>query len=298
MTNGRHIPEDVKRLVRQDCRFGCVICGMPLFEYDHIDDFAEVGEHEPANLVLLCPNHHRDKTADRLSRERVREGRRSPFNAGKSETSVYGIASAAQLDIWVGSNQVQGQKNAAEHFVVWINGNPYVTIHREGNAYTYSALVTDDAGRVILRIDHGELAVATDVWDYRYEGRVLSIRSARGQILLEAEVADHILKLSRGTFVDQHETGLLLEPGGAVVPTMSGLHVGSWERCRSIDNAAGAFAVVRRACFPHSPPHGFGFFRDWAAPYEQDAMALQKRMKDGAPDSYPKGLETFRSYPR
>jgi hypothetical protein len=35
------IPLPVKRLVRQQCAFGCVLCGLPLYEYDHIVPYHE-----------------------------------------------------------------------------------------------------------------------------------------------------------------------------------------------------------------------------------------------------------------
>ena len=42
----RHIPADVARAVRQECGFGCVICGVALIQYEHFDpEFAEAREH-------------------------------------------------------------------------------------------------------------------------------------------------------------------------------------------------------------------------------------------------------------
>lgn len=38
--NSRNIPLPIQREVRQRCGFGCVICGMPLYEYEHMEEWA------------------------------------------------------------------------------------------------------------------------------------------------------------------------------------------------------------------------------------------------------------------
>jgi 5-methylcytosine-specific restriction endonuclease McrA len=56
------IPRKTKLRVRQRCGFGCVICGHPIYQIDHMVDHAVVQEHKAANLTLLCPRHHDEKT--------------------------------------------------------------------------------------------------------------------------------------------------------------------------------------------------------------------------------------------
>jgi hypothetical protein len=57
----RAIPEPVKREVRQRCGFGCVICGKPLYDYDHKLGFSKVRRHVAEQITLLCPTHHADE---------------------------------------------------------------------------------------------------------------------------------------------------------------------------------------------------------------------------------------------
>jgi 5-methylcytosine-specific restriction endonuclease McrA len=52
------IPQPIQRQVRQECRFGCALCGKPVFHYDHIIEYNIVKEHKAENLVLLCEEHH------------------------------------------------------------------------------------------------------------------------------------------------------------------------------------------------------------------------------------------------
>lgn len=55
----RPIPEEIKRIVRQKSGFGCVLCGLWLYNYHHIDPpFFEAKEHDPNRICILCSNHH------------------------------------------------------------------------------------------------------------------------------------------------------------------------------------------------------------------------------------------------
>ena len=49
------VPELMKREVRQRCGFGCVICGMPLYTYEYMLDYANVHRHvaDEFNAPLL-----------------------------------------------------------------------------------------------------------------------------------------------------------------------------------------------------------------------------------------------------
>ncbi len=50
--------------------FVCVRCGAPAHEVDHIVPVFEDGPSEMENLQLLCPTHHREKTAKEAARAR------------------------------------------------------------------------------------------------------------------------------------------------------------------------------------------------------------------------------------
>lgn len=57
----RHIPEEIKRLIRQNSKFGCVVpyCREAIYEYEHIDpEFKDALEHNPDNICLVCPKHN------------------------------------------------------------------------------------------------------------------------------------------------------------------------------------------------------------------------------------------------
>ena len=52
----RTIPEPIKRQIRQDSGFGCVICGLGIIQYEHVDpEFHLAKIHDPSKMTLLCP---------------------------------------------------------------------------------------------------------------------------------------------------------------------------------------------------------------------------------------------------
>lgn len=69
----RNIPRPIQREVRQRCGFGCVICGTPLYEYEHMEEWAEVKRHVAEEITLLCDKHHKEKTNGWLPKEDVRK---------------------------------------------------------------------------------------------------------------------------------------------------------------------------------------------------------------------------------
>ena len=80
MTQRPPIPQELKREIRQRCGFGCVICGMPLYEYEHMLEWAEVQRHVAGEITLLCRQHHGEKTNGLLPKEVVVASNQNPYN--------------------------------------------------------------------------------------------------------------------------------------------------------------------------------------------------------------------------
>ena len=71
MSDRPPIPEGIKRMLRQEAYFGCVKCGCPIIEYHHIEPWSVVKKHEVDNLVVLCPNCHREANVGAYYKEQV-----------------------------------------------------------------------------------------------------------------------------------------------------------------------------------------------------------------------------------
>jgi hypothetical protein len=74
------IPYEIKREVRQRCGFGCVICGSPLYEYEHMEGWAVVHRHVAEEITLLCDKHHSERTKGLLPKEDVVKANNNPYN--------------------------------------------------------------------------------------------------------------------------------------------------------------------------------------------------------------------------
>lgn len=60
---GRYIPPEIRRLLRKEAGYGCVICGNIIIEYEHIEpEFKDALEHDPNKMTILCPGCHANVT--------------------------------------------------------------------------------------------------------------------------------------------------------------------------------------------------------------------------------------------
>src|SRR4030042_2333444 len=78
--SSRNIPLPIQREVRRRCGFGCVICGMPLYEFEHMLGWAKVPRPVTEEITLMCDQHHRERTAGLLPIEAVSEANANPYN--------------------------------------------------------------------------------------------------------------------------------------------------------------------------------------------------------------------------
>lgn len=257
------IPEPIKREARQQCYFGCAICGMPFFQYDHIEEYAEVKEHTADNLVLLCPNHHAAKTTHKLSKERIREAKSNPFNATRPHTSGFKVEPSKEILTMLGDNTVTGwyPNGNGDHHPIWINGKSFFTIHSNEGWLSISIAVTNINGDVILAVYRGELVVSTATWDYVYEGSNIKIRAGAGDILLDLNLSDSKVEVVKGMFFDKNSDGFVVQDG-ALITFCEGQNRGFSIGGRAISNGFGGWGLLNSKAFPNiSAPRGFGFFR-------------------------------------
>lgn len=253
--NRPSIPEQVKREVRKICGFGCAICGMPFFQYDHVEEFADVKEHTVENLVLLCPNHHAAKTTKKLSKERIVEARKKPFNKDKTLTSSFNVEPSKELLIQLGSNIVTGWHPEArrEHHSIWINGQSFFTIHNDEGYLTISMVLTDENGDILLLVKKGELLVSTAAWDYKYEGQNILIRAGLGDILLNLNLSDTKVEILKGIFLDKNLDGFRVD-NGSLITLLGGESIGTFRNVnwRAYGEGDGGIGLLNARSAPHA----------------------------------------------
>jgi hypothetical protein len=76
----RRIPDPIARQLRQECGFGCVVCGSAIFDYEHVDpEFKDAEEHDPTKMALLCGSCHDKVTRRQWSKDKIKEARANPI---------------------------------------------------------------------------------------------------------------------------------------------------------------------------------------------------------------------------
>jgi trigger factor len=187
------IPRPVQREVRQRCGFGCVICGMPLYEYDHIEDYAVVLEHRAENLTLLCDKHHKEKTNNLLTKEQVKRANSNPINVQRGISAPYGLHfEGNRFAVELGGNnfsaQLRESVNDIPIIAISIDDNDLLSfrIDASGNLFM-NTLIFDRANFPLLVIEENRIIYSMAAWDVEFAGKTLTVREAVSEILFEVE---------------------------------------------------------------------------------------------------------------
>lgn len=180
------IPEATKRVVRQRCGFGCVLCGLPVYQIDHMVDWAEVRSHDPENLTLLCGTHHDAKTRGLLPPQVVQQANQEPWNIKAGFTRPYGLyfGMADEVEIVMGS--VGFRSTVPDMCAVMVDDQPLLAFDRDEDGLGLHLMNFDEYNYPVLSIEHNQLVVGRSNWDVQFVGQVLTIRARRGTIGLRA----------------------------------------------------------------------------------------------------------------
>lgn len=184
-TSHRSIPASIKRAVRQRTGFGCIFCGSPIVQYDHMTPWSVVQEHAVDNITTLCPNHHMDKTAGRLDEKAVQIRNRSPLNKSLGKTTPYPLYYGQKaVTVVVGSNVFE--TTTLQNTAVWvIDGEEIISVRFEDGVCLLSLQWLSDKGEVVLRIVDNELIFSASLWDVVFIGTTLTVRSALRGVCLQ-----------------------------------------------------------------------------------------------------------------
>lgn len=203
--NSRNIPLPIQREVRQRCGFGCVICGLPLYEYEHMEEWAVVQRHVAEEITLLCDQHHREKTGGLLPKQMVREANANPFNLRKDCQKPYTFHFAGNhAEIELGSNtftcENQGYNTSFAPIV--IDNLPLLGFVIADDHLLFNLVAFDEMNEKILHIKNNQLLYATMPWDIQLVGRKLTVREAHRKILIEIEFCPpNKVIINRGRFL-------------------------------------------------------------------------------------------------
>lgn len=196
------IPEQIKREVRQRCHFGCVICGKPLYEYEHMKEWAIVKRHIADEITLLCDQHHKEKTNGLLPKQKVYEANKNPYNKKYKKSSPYQLHfSGKSAEFEIGSNVFVAEDygNGMLLMPLIINDTPLLFFKlKDGNLFL-NLFLKDKNDNTILKIIDNELIFAPISWDIEFKGKKIKINEKQREILIEIEfLPPNKIRISRG----------------------------------------------------------------------------------------------------
>jgi trigger factor len=205
LKESRNIPSPIKREVRQRCGFGCVICGVPLYDYDHMIEFSEVKEHKADNLTLLCDFHHREKTNGLLSLEQVKKANKRPFNIENKSSTPYNFNfEGANFEFMMGGCELTIDNLKLERdFIIpiLINNKKLISFEIIDKQLFFNLIVFDKKGELALKIVENEMIYNAEQWDIEFIGTRLKIREKHREILFDIEFnIPNGVKIHQGIF--------------------------------------------------------------------------------------------------
>lgn len=149
-------------------------------------EWAIVKRHVASEMTLLCPNHHRQKTNNLISKADLEEANRSPYNLAQEMNPFPFRAQSASLVLQLGGTSFfYDQDSAAAGMVVlsiqseriiWLN-------FQEGNLLLNLSLY-DQKGKQVVRIRDNELVYSTDPWDITFVANTVRIQAQARDTLL------------------------------------------------------------------------------------------------------------------
>ncbi|MUV57471.1 HNH endonuclease [Halogeometricum sp. CBA1124] len=224
MANGsipRRPPADVRRELRQEANFGCVICGVPIIQYHHIVPFAEEKHHDPDRMVALCPNHHdhAGPNAEALTPDQLYEYKENPHNSQKVEYEFFFESGNPYLKLAGNYFQVTEDRRMT---ILEVEGESLFDIGFRNGILTYDLTLYDEDDNLMAEIKENEWIAYTDeVWDMEYRKNKFSIWHEPRDIGLKLEYSsDDDLVALQGSF---YHSGVRIEakPSGINAPGLN-----------------------------------------------------------------------------
>jgi len=222
--NSRNIPLPIQREVRQRCGFGCVICGMPLYEYEHMEEWAIVERHVADEITLLCDQHHREKTAGLLPKEDVRKANENPYNLREGVSKPYNLyfsGTTAEIEIGGNSFTCEDQGYGTAMIPIIVDGTPLIYLSLADNHFLLNLVIFDEFNVPVLHIKDNQLVYSTQPWDIQLVGTKLTIREAHRKILIEIDFRPpNKVVINRGRFL-RNGVEILVRPTNILITNNS-----------------------------------------------------------------------------
>jgi hypothetical protein len=247
------LTDQQKLQVRQQCFYGCVFCGSPVFHY-YLQPLG-------ASAVLICPLHAKQLRSTLLSPSTLDERIRQPFNQQRINKPGFSFDPNRRVQVSVGMNTVYADfpPEGGEQYCVWVNGQDFFTIHAESGWLCFSFMLSDAAGQCLTRVEKGELQQSPAFWEYSYEVNTLKIRDQQRRLQCTAQLCNDRVLLTKGHFVDSFGDGFVVE-GNRVIAMLDGQKGGQYMHRIEPGRYKGGWALFNKIRHPELVmPGNFAF---------------------------------------
>jgi hypothetical protein len=197
----RDIPSSVKRLVRQQCGFGCVICGLGIVQYEHVDpEFKDAQHHDPDCIALFCPQCHAKVTTGMWSKQKIKLAMQDPKCKQVGYTREFFDFVRGYPSLRFGGITLYNCPTP-----IAISEHPLFSIKPSedpDSPFRFSGYFTDSKGNRSLKIIDNEWQASTSAWDVEIQGPTITIRERHRFIHLilrvnpPSEIIVEMLKMS------------------------------------------------------------------------------------------------------
>ena len=234
------IPQETKKIVRQRCGYGCVICGAPLYHYDHMIEYSKVNNHNSDNITLLCGDHHDKKTRGILPIETIIDANSKPF-------AIYDPLSLKEK-LYFKSNSLTIKIASNELYVRTRDGDfisPFIIYNRtpfyfdiENGQLLLSGEFKDENDQPLLLIDKNEIQFRTQEFDIERVGSKIIIRKGKGNIILciNTNPASSIIDIETAIFMVNDISVKLVKKKLKIVNSKLGIKYATVSNCGNSGN--------------------------------------------------------------
>jgi len=182
----RNIPSQTKQEIRRNSGFGCVFCGLFIYQYEHIDpEFKNAKNHDPKSICLVCPNCHSKITKGLIDKAQVKEAYNNPISKKRGYVNENNFTILRRpLTVCIGNiifNNPRLLLIVDEKNLIEIKGIS------DGNLLL-NAVFYDEKGKIILEIIDNEWITSIKNWDIEVKGKEIIIKNNSFDTILHVTV--------------------------------------------------------------------------------------------------------------
>lgn len=213
------IKSEVKRELRQESKFGCVMCGSPIIEYHHINPYHKVKQHEKDNLVVLCPECHHRANCGEIPIEVIKSLKENPKNNNSEYVKKnFFLRKYETLKFSTGNHLFENVP-----IILMVDKVPLVYFNIDDNGFPLlNAKFYDQNNNLKAEIKNNEWIAynSSEFWDIKYSPGNLKILTEKRKIFIEMNVLGEEVELKSTLFYNGKKVNLDNKPmvaGGATI---------------------------------------------------------------------------------